>query len=160
MFRLYNPRLKRLDWEICSFNNYFSECYPGPSDNFYNWARKEIEHLKNLSKGIKPETEFENLVLENINHSLEVQENFIDFLLSPSSQTSIRDVIDRTMGDNSYNTLEKVMQSYNWKEIWTLYQQKKSGYANSKYLHAQNVMDVMKQENAFKMMTCNFFIQN
>ena len=120
MNKIKNPQLKELDERTAEFYK-LSHGYFGRLSNLYGRERykEELSGILNEASGITPETEFDSLVLRNIQSNLKLNDLTLDYLTNPHFELSVMDFFDKIAGKGVYRFLEERVKSPPWEKRWT-----------------------------------------
>ena len=117
-----NKELEKLSNDIFEFNKVFAD-YSGVTFNThaYNIVKKGIEELKKKAQSL-PQTaaksDFEKFVLRHIKSCLEVQEIYADYFSNPQTKHTIKEMIDKMLGDGTYDYAEKTVKDLPFRDQW------------------------------------------
>lgn len=116
-----NPRLADLDRKAGGFYElvyrYFSS-WPNPYRR--QVCRERSAELLGQADRIKPETEFDELVLRNIYSNVALTDLSISYFTDPDFPLSVREFFDRIGGEGAWDYLETRVQSVPWERKWNL----------------------------------------
>lgn len=80
--------------------------------------KTELSNILKIADSIKPESEFDNLVLRNIQSNLRLNDLTIDFLSDPHFSYSVPEFFNKAFGEGGYEFLEARVKSPPWKARW------------------------------------------
>jgi hypothetical protein len=119
MFKITNKKLLELDKEVALFYKTIDSL----SSFLVNvYAKKKyesalIEIRKKLQK-IKPESEFDELIINNIESNLRLNDLMIDYFTNPNCALGTIEMIDKLVGKDTYRKLEENAKSIPWEKEW------------------------------------------
>jgi len=119
MNEITNPQLIELDKRTVEFYKLIQGYFGGLS-NLYGKERykEELDGILDKSNEIIPETEFDDLVLRNIQSNLRLNDLTLDYLTNPSFELSVIDFFDKIAGNGVYGLLEERVKSPPWEKKW------------------------------------------
>ena len=119
MFQISSQGLRELDEDVSDFYR-LSERYLDSAINLYGRQvyKKRLGELLREVDGVKPESEFDQLVLRNIQSNLTLHDLTMDYVTDPNFSMSVRDFFNTLAGEWSFEYLEERVRSAPWKERW------------------------------------------
>ncbi|MAH03751.1 hypothetical protein CMI39_03115 [Candidatus Pacearchaeota archaeon] len=119
MSKITNPQLKELDKKTAKFYK-LSHRYLKNLVNLYgrDVYKAELSDILKKTDGITPETEFDELVLRNIQSNLQLNNLTLDYFTDPNFSLSVREFFDKITGKGSYEFLEERVKSPPWEKRW------------------------------------------
>lgn len=119
MNKIVNPQLKELDKRTAGFYK-LSHRYLQNLVNFHgrDVYKEELSGILKKANDITPETEFDTLVLRNIQSNLKLNDLTLDYLTDPNLPLTVKEFFDKIAGNGSYGHLEKRVKSPPWKQRW------------------------------------------
>ncbi len=107
-----NENLKRIDSEIINLSHLFNTYLTYYSNALsYQLIQKEIKNVQVDLKQLSLTDDFDNLIAENIGHTLEAQIGLSDYLNNPKNK-DISDVLFLFFGDCAQQEMEKVILNF------------------------------------------------
>lgn len=119
MNKIVNPQLKELDKRTAKFYK-LSYRYLQNLVNLHgkDVYKAELSNILRKADGITPETEFDTLVLRNIQSNLKLNDLTLDYFTNPNLSLTVRKFFDKIAGNGSYEHLEERVKSPPWKQRW------------------------------------------
>jgi len=119
MGKITNPQLSELDKRTAEFYK-LSHRYLKSLVNLYgrDVYKAELSDILKSADNITPETEFDELVLRNVQSNLKLNDLTLDYLADPNFSLSVREFFDKIAGEGSYSFLEERVKSPPWEQRW------------------------------------------
>lgn len=119
MGEITNPLLKELDKRTAEFYK-LSHRYLNNLANLYGKKvyKTELSNILGQADKITPETEFDDLVLRNIQSNLKLNNLTLDYLTDPNFALSVRNFFNKIAGKGSFEILEERVKSPPWEQRW------------------------------------------
>lgn len=113
------PELKKLDKEVANFYKLTNLYFKGLS-NLYGKRiyKSELARLLNSADKIKPESEFDSLILKNMHSNLRLNDLVIDFVSVLDFPNSVEQFCDELFGEGTWSYLEEKTKLQPWEMKW------------------------------------------
>lgn len=119
MVQITNPQLAELDRSIGDFykltDRYFGSLANPHGRRIY---KERLKDLLKKSDEIRPESQFDELVLRNIQSNLKLNDMVIDYFTDPNFPMPVKDFFDKLVGEGTFEYLEQKVRSPPWKRKW------------------------------------------
>jgi hypothetical protein len=114
-----DPKLNKLDKRVGEFYKLAAR-YLNHLSNTYGRKiyKNELSIILKEANNIRPKSEFDKLILRNIQSNLRLNDLTIDYFSDPKFPLSVKEFFDKMAGKGAWSHLETILKSPPWKEIW------------------------------------------
>ena len=110
--QITNPELRVLDERVADFYKLAARYFQNMSNMYGRQIYKEqLGKLLTDANKLRPESEFDELVLKNIMSNLGINDVFIGFLTDPDFPLTVEKFIDHVAGEGAWEYLEQTVRS-------------------------------------------------
>ncbi len=119
MAQILNQQLADLDRKIGDFYKLSARYFHSLINIYGRQIYKErLTDLLKESDNIKTESEFDELVLRNIQSNLNLNDLVIDYFTDPNFSLSVKDFFNKLAGEETFEYLEERVKSALWEKRW------------------------------------------
>lgn len=120
MTQITNKELVKLDEQVSQFYK-LSHRYLNSLANLYGREvyKKELSPILNEADKIKPESEFDELIIKNIKSNIGLNNLVFEYITNPNSHLTTNQFFDKISG-GAFNFLEDRVKKPLWEERWKI----------------------------------------
>lgn len=148
-FKIKNPELQKFDQEMFHFNSIYTQFLNilGKVANpfAYSQIMEKLKQLEEKLSAIKVTDEFDKLLKEHFEHTLETQKLYADFFSKKDSGIKFDTILKNKFGPDALNIVKDIIKNYDYQHHWSYFLFSKDIYSRVIQSDEESVRERIKE---------------